>query len=69
MDLERNLSSNERSLRLLGGVFIATIGIATLGFGSFFGFIFTLAGLALTATAVVSFCPVYQKLGMNSFRT
>jgi len=39
-----------------------------LGLGSFFGFIFAIAGVVLMGTSIVSFCPIYKKLGMNSFR-
>ena len=69
MNLERNVSSNERTIRLVAGIVLMTIAIAGLGLGSFFGLLFGLVGAVLTGTSIVSFCPVYQKLGMNSFRS
>lgn len=67
MNLVRNISSNERTLRLGAGVLVMTIGIAGLGFGSFFGFLFTLIGAAITGTSIVSHCPVYKHLGKDTF--
>lgn len=67
LDLKRNISSNERTLRAGGGVFLMAIGIAALGMGSFFGFLFTLIGAVLVGTSVVSHCPVYQKLDKDTF--
>lgn len=68
MNLERNVSSNERTIRLGAGILLLAIAITGLGLGSFFGFIFAIAGVVLMGTSIVSFCPIYKKLGMNSFR-
>ncbi len=67
MNLTRNISSDERTIRMVAGILLLTIAIAALGLGSFFGFIFGLAGLVLTATAIVSVCPIYQRLGKDTF--
>lgn len=67
MNLTRNISYNERTIRMVAGILLLTIAIAALGLGSFFGFIFGLAGLVLTATAITSVCPAYQYLGKNTF--
>ena len=66
-DLTRNISSNERTIRVAAGILLMTIAIAGLGFGSFFGFIFTLVGAVLVGTSVTSFCPIYQKLGKDTY--
>lgn len=67
MNFTRNISSNERTIRLLAGILLLTVSIASLGFGSFFGFVFGVIGIVLAATSIISFCPIYKKLGMNSF--
>lgn len=67
MNLNRNISSNERTLRAGGGVLLMTLGIAALGMGSFFGFLFTLAGAVLVGTSIISHCPIYQKLEKDTY--
>lgn len=67
MNLTRNISSNERTIRMVAGILLLTIAIAALGLGTFFGFIFGLVGVVLTATAITSVCPAYQHLGKNTF--
>ena len=67
MNFDRNISSNERTIRVAAGILLLAIAIAGLGLGSFFGFIFGIVGVVLVATSVISFCPIYQKLGKDTY--
>jgi len=68
LDLTRNMSSNERSIRIIGGILLMTIAIAGLGIGSFFGFLFLLLGAIVAGTAIISHCPINKKLEINTYQ-
>lgn len=54
-----NIGSTDRVLRIVGGLIVAISGII---FESYWGLI----GVALLATAVFSYCPLYPLLGINT---
>jgi len=69
VDLTRNIGSNERTIRVVAGAVLLAWSMAGLGFlSSFFGFLMAVIGIVLMATSIISFCPLYKKLGMDSFR-
>jgi len=56
-----NIGSIDRTLRLVAGIGIAVMGVI---FESYWGII----GVALIATAVFKFCPLYPILGINTIK-
>lgn len=59
LTMKINVGSTDRILRLVAGIGIAIGGII---FESYWGLI----GVALLATAVFRFCPLYPLLGINT---
>lgn len=61
--MQRNIGTTDRNIRLVAGVLL--LALALFGPRSPVGYL----GLALIATAMVNFCPLYRLLGINTCRT
>jgi len=63
--MKRNMSNLDRIVRVvLGGGFVA----AGLALGGVAGIVFYLLAAIMFVTAVVSFCPLYKLLGIDTCR-
>jgi len=59
-----NIGSVDRALRAIVGIALGVTG--WLGIAGTVGTIIAIVGLVLFATAILSRCPVYSMIGMNS---
>lgn len=59
--MEKNVGSTDRNIRFGAGAVLLVWGLVFKG-----GFLPTLIGIVLLATAYLNFCPAYKLIGMNT---
>lgn len=70
MCMEVNIGSADRLARIVAGLALVVVGVATLGgvlgFGATVGAVVTLLGGVLVATGIVRSCLLYRLLGIDT---
>lgn len=68
--MKNNIGAGDRQTRLVVGVLLAAVGIASLGdvlgLGTTVGTVLTLVGVVLVATGLVRVCLLYRLLGVDT---
>jgi len=68
--MENNIGATDRRTRIVVGLAVAVVGLATIGglleLGTTLGAVLTLAGLILVGTGVVRVCLLYRLLGVDT---
>ncbi|MUW14800.1 DUF2892 domain-containing protein [Halorubrum sp. CBA1125] len=72
MGIKNNISSTDRKIRIVVGLVVGLIGLATLsgllGLGAMIGAALSIVGLILVGTGLVRVCPLYRLLGIDTSR-
>jgi hypothetical protein len=70
--MEDNIGATDRKTRIVVGLVIGLIGLATLsglpGLGTMIGAALSIVGLILVGTGLVRVCPLYRLLGIDTSR-
>lgn len=68
--MESNIGATDRQIRIVAGLVLAAVGLATLGgfldFGTAVGAVLTVLGGVLTATGLVRVCLLYRLFGLDT---
>jgi hypothetical protein len=71
--VKNNISATDRAVRVVVGLVVGVIGLATLGgllgFGATIGAALLLVGLILVGTGLVRVCLLYRLLGIDTSRS
>jgi uncharacterized membrane protein len=68
--MKRNLGTIERIIRFILGAALLLGGLLMLGglSGNIIGIVASVVGIILIATAAISWCPIWQALGINTHK-
>jgi hypothetical protein len=70
--MENNISVTDRRIRIVVGLAVGLIGLATLGnllqFGMAVGVALSAVALILIGTGLIRLCPLYRLLGVDTSR-
>jgi hypothetical protein len=70
MDVKGNIGGEDKRTRIVAGVSLAAVGLATLGglleFGTTVGAVASLLGVVLVATGLVRVCLLYSLFGVDT---
>lgn len=73
MGVKNNISATDRAVRVVVGLVVGVIGLATLGgllgLGATIGAALLLVGLILVGTGLVQVCLLYRLLGIDTSRS
>jgi len=68
--MKNNIGATDRVVRIVVGIALAAVGLASLGdllgFGLAVGAVLTLLGLVLAGTGLVRVCLLYRLLGVDT---
>jgi len=68
--MENNIGATDKQVRIVGGIAVGLVGLATLGglleLGTTIGAVLTLLGLVLLGTGVGRVCLLYRLLGIDT---
>jgi hypothetical protein len=68
--MKSNIGATDRLIRIVVGLVLAAVGLATLGglleFGTAVGALLTLLGVVFTATGLVRVCLLYRLFGLDT---
>lgn len=67
-NIQANMSSNDRVIRILLGVIGIVLYMADIIYGTF-GVIVLMLSVIFILTALVKFCPIYSMLGIKSSKS
>lgn len=72
MGMKNNISVTDRRIRIVVGLVVGLIGLATLGdflaFGVTVGVALSVVALILIGTGLIRVCPLYRLLGVDTSR-
>ena len=63
----KNVGPTEKIIRIIAGTTLAAYGLFGASLATAMGLAALLFGMLLISTGLISFCPVLQLLGINSF--
>jgi uncharacterized membrane protein len=63
MDMEKNIGTKDRTIRMISGVVLLGLGIWIQGVA---GLLCAIAGIILLFIAVTGFCSIYRFFGINT---